>query len=84
MSIALDKNSSLASPIQLVAPGLLDAKLDDMFITEAIAEVTQAVQSQKSKVTDEQIKETIRLCLRRIFRNEIDKKPVIEVLLARV
>ena len=84
VSIALDKNSSLASPIQLVAPGLLDAKLDDMFITEAIAEVTQAVQSQKSKVTDEQIKETIRLCLRRIFRNEIDKKPVIEVLLARV
>ena len=84
VSIALDKNSVLASPIQLVAPGLLDAKLDDMFVAEAIAEVTQAVESQKSKVTDEQIKETIRLCLRRIFRNEIDKKPVIEVLLVRV
>lgn len=84
VSIAVDKDSALAAPVQLVAPGILDAQEDADFIAEAIAEVTHNISTQKARIGDEQLKEMVRLCLRRSFKRDLDKKPVIEVLLARV
>lgn len=84
VSITIDKDASLASPVQLIAPGILDAQEDADFVVECIADITHAIKTQKKNSTNDQIKEMVRLILRRSIKRDLDKKPVIEVLVARV
>lgn len=84
VSITIDKDASLASPVQLIAPGILDALEDVEFVNECIADITHAIKTQKTNSSNEQIKEMVRLILRRTIKRDLDKKPVIEVLVARV
>ena len=84
VSLALEKDGQLAAAVQLSAPGILDAKEDHEFIVELIADVTDAVENVKPRSADNTIREAARLAVRQMLKRELDKKPVIEVLLSRV
>lgn len=84
LSIALDKNDDLASPIQLAAPGILDAKEDAELLAEYLSEVTDIVVNMKKKSGLDAVKEAARLVIRRSFKRDLDKKPVIEIMISRV
>lgn len=84
VSVAVNKGGELAAPVQLVAPGVLDPKEDAELIQEYIAIAADAVEHAKKRASDADIKETVRLALRKTIKNDLDKKPVIEVQLARV
>ena len=72
------------APVQMVAPGLLDIKEDDELIAECVDEITRILENTKAKSGDAQIAEQVRLCVRKLLKKELDKKPVIEVHVARV
>jgi ribonuclease J len=84
VSVVIGKNGDLMHPVQLVAPGLLDPKEDEELIAGCAADVTHALEHMKVKAGDSQIAEQVRLCVRKLLKKELDKKPVIEVHVARV
>jgi ribonuclease J len=84
ISIVINKDGTLLAPVRLASPGLLDMREDKDLLDECAAEVTHALENAKAKATDEQLREQVRLCLRKILKHELDKKPVIEVHVARV
>jgi ribonuclease J len=84
VSVVLGKNGDLAYPVQIVGPGILDAREDAELLEECVAEVSYAVENGTQRASDNQVKEQVRLMLRKMFKKSLDKKPVIEVLVARV
>ncbi len=80
VSIAMDKHGELASPVQLAAPGILDWKEDAELIVEYAGLVADALENLKKNASNEVVKETARLVIRRAIKRDLDKKPVIEVL----
>ena len=79
-SVVIDENGQLLSPIDLRAPGLLDDIEDAEYIEELIGELTHIVETAPKKTARPEIlKESLRLALRKFTKNELDKKPVIEV-----
>ncbi len=84
VSIAMDKHGEMASPVQLAAPGILDWKEDAELIVEYAGLVADALENLKKNSSDEVVKETARLVIRRAIKRDLDKKPVIEVMIARV
>lgn len=84
VSLTLDKHGELASSVQIAAPGILDAGEDAELIAEYAGAVADAMENLKKNTSDEMVKETARLVIRRTIKRDLDKKPVIEVLLARV
>ena len=83
-SIVLGKNGDLMHPVQIAAPGILDVKEDSELIAECEAEVAHTIEHAKARSGDEQIREHVRLAIRKMLKKELDKKPVIEVLIARI
>ncbi len=84
ISFAIDKKNALASKISFSAPGVLDAK-EDMELAESwMAEVETVLEHAKPKSTDDQLKEVVRGSLRKLIKNDLGKKPFVEVHLARV
>jgi len=84
VSVVLGKANDLMAPVQLAAPGILDVNEDDELIAECIDEVTRTLENIKPKAGDKQIAEDVRMCMRKLLKRELDKKPVIEVHVARV
>ncbi len=84
VSLALDKDGGLAAPVQLITPGILDMEEDAELVAEYIAEVTDALGNLRKSSTDDAVKEAVRLVLRRMMKKDLDKKPIIEILLTRV
>ncbi len=84
LSITLDKDGGLASKVQLAAPGILDAKEDAELLAEYLSEVTDIIEGMKKRSGDDAVKEAARLVIRRSFKRDLDKKPVIEILISRV
>lgn len=84
VSVTLGKDGDLMAPVQLAAPGILDAAEDEELIAECLAEVTHALSQTKQRAGDKQIVEQVRMCLRKMLKKELDKKPVIEVHVVRV
>lgn len=84
VSIAMDKHGEMASPVQLAAPGILDWKEDAELIVEYAGLVADALENLKKNSSDEVVKETARLVIRRSIKRDLDKKPVIEILLVRI
>jgi len=83
VSFALDKKNHLASEVQLTAPGVLDPKEDDELLESWREEVTNALENGKTKGAD-QVRETVRSCLRKLIKNDLGKKPLIEVQVSRI
>ncbi|MDE3016392.1 MAG: ribonuclease J [Pseudomonadota bacterium] len=81
-SVAVAKNGEVKQ-VRLAAPGLLDAREDGELLEEWEAEVARIAGSGK-RIGEEQVKEQVRLALRKIIKQELDKKPVIEVQVLKV
>lgn len=84
VSFAVNKKNELSSSIKLSAPGVLDLKEDMDLLASWREEVTQVIADAKPKITDDQLKESVRGALKKIIKNDLDKKPVVEVHVARV
>jgi len=84
VSVVIDRDGELVCPVQIAVPGILDVKEDDDVIAEVLAEITHAIGSVKGRPNEEKIREQVRLCVRKLLKRELDKKPVIEVHVAKV
>ncbi|MEQ1788851.1 MAG: ribonuclease J [Rickettsiales bacterium] len=84
VSIILDKDGDLVSPVQIAAPGILDIKEDAELIVEYAEFIADAIENLKKKSSDDAAREAARLVIRRTIKRDLDKRPVIEVMLARV
>lgn len=84
ISVVMNKNGDLEGEVQLVAPGVLDEKEDAEIIEEYASLVADALEKLKKNISDEAVKEAARLTIRRAIKRDLDKKPVIEVLVTRV
>jgi ribonuclease J len=83
-SITITRDNELAAPVQLAAPGILDPREDRDVFDDCIAEIESIFSKPQKRTTEEQIKEQVRLSLRKMIKKELDKKPVIEVHVSRV
>ena len=84
ISAVVNQKGELLFPVDVSAPGILDSAEDKEFIAECIAEASAAIEDAKPRSSDAQLKEQARLAIRKLIKREIDKKPVIEVHIARV
>ena len=84
ISAVVNQIGELAFPVQISAPGILDSQGDKQLIAECAAEAGAAIENTKSRSTDAQLREAARLSVRQMLKREIDKKPVIEVHIARI
>lgn len=84
IAAAIDDTRRLAGDLQFAAPGLLDEEEDAELIEELIAELTAIIEKAPKKAKPTDIKESLRLCARKLIKNELDKKPVIQVMLTQV
>lgn len=79
VSMVVNKKGELAGQMQITAPGCLDPVEDGELIEQIREEITEAmnrpVKGAKPKMRDE----TVRQVLRKITREELGKKPVLEV-----
>lgn len=83
IAVALDARNQLLADIQFSAPGLLDEDADGELFDDIYAELTRVAEKFSAKASDGDVKETLRLCVRKLIKNELDKKPVIEVMVIR-
>lgn len=81
VSLVLDKKQRLIAPPKFSAPGCLDPE-DDRDIFAALREEMEAIIEKGGK--PERLEESIRNLLRRALRDELGKKPVLDVHLHRV
>jgi ribonuclease J len=84
VSLTLNKKGGLEGKPMLSAPGSLDPQEDSDIIAQLVAEIGHVAQNVKGKAGDEQVRETVRQCVRRLIKNELDKRPVIEVHVTRI
>lgn len=84
ITAALDSAHQLAGDLQFSAPGVLDSQEDADLIEELISEFESIVENAPKKAKLEDIRESLRLAARKLLKNEIDKKPVIQVMLIQV
>ncbi len=83
-SLVLDQDGELQAPVTLTMPGLLSKDEDKELIVELTDEVTRIVEDAKARQSDDQIRETVRLALRKMLTRELSKKPVIEIHVSRI
>jgi ribonuclease J len=84
VSFVVDKKNALASKISLSAPGVLDLKEDQDLVESWIAEIESVLEHAKPKADENQLKEVVRGSLRKLIKNDLGKKPFVEVHVARV
>ncbi len=77
VSLAFDKKGELVGPPKLAAPGCLDAEDDRALIAELLKEITDM--AKKGGKGKKGLAESIRNHLRKILRDELGKKPVLDV-----
>lgn len=78
IAVALE-GGRLAGDLQFSAPGVLDEEEDAELIEELAAELTDIVEKAPKKATSSDIQESLRQAVRKLIKNEIGKKPVIQV-----
>jgi ribonuclease J len=80
VSVVMDKKGQLAVPPMISAPGCLDAVEDKDLINVMREEVTEAVaKAARGGSKGRQLDESIRGVIRKIVRDELGKKPVLDV-----
>lgn len=85
VSVVTDARGELAADPQITAPGALDPKEDGDLIDGMIEEIEEALNKIRGrKANYAQRKEAIYLAVRRYLTQEIDKKPIVEILLSEV
>lgn len=77
VSLVLKKNGDLAAPPKISAPGCLDDTQDKELIATIAETVTEVV--EKSRKGGKGLEESVRNAIRKIIRDELGKKPVLDV-----
>ena len=83
VSLTLDKNSVLLSEPIIKTPGLIDEEENASFIKYLEEEVADLAEHQKKQPNDVIIKK-VRKQLKSLISHELDKYPLVEVLISRV
>ncbi len=84
VSFALDGSGELCSGVRLSTPGLLDPKEDAELIEQIEGEIASAINTLKSRNTDDYVQEMVKAATRKILKRELDKKPIVEIHVVRV
>ena len=79
VSAVLKKNGELAAPIRISAPGCLDDMEDKALFAIIRDDIAELLDKPKKGGKGKGIEEAIRNTLRRIIRDELGKKPVLDV-----
>lgn len=79
ISVVLNKKGELAGIPLISAPGCLDAEEDKALINELREEVAEAVKKGGRGGKGKQLDEIIRGAARKLIRDELGKKPVLDV-----
>lgn len=83
-SVVINKDNSLVSAPRISAPGSLDANEDKDLLMAMRDEIEDAVSRMRHKDTTEKIGEAVRTAIRRLLREELGKKPVIDVHIIKI
>ncbi|MEI6730706.1 MAG: ribonuclease J, partial [Pseudomonadota bacterium] len=84
VSVFLNKDNELLAPPSISAPGSLDANEDKDLIIALREEIEDTVRRMKPKETSDRIGDAIRTAIRKLFRAELGKKPVIDIHVVKV
>lgn len=84
VSAVIDKHNELLATPRISAPGSMDPNEDKDLLQALRDEITDAVENTKAKATVDKISEEIRTAIRRFVREELGKKPVIDVHVIKV
>ncbi|MCC7259750.1 MAG: ribonuclease J [Alphaproteobacteria bacterium] len=84
VSFVVDRDGDLASPPQISTPGLLNEVEDSAIIDGLIDELSDVIERKGRKARDNEVKEAVRVAVRRFFGKELEKRPMISVQMARV
>lgn len=80
VSVVMDKKGQLACPPMISAPGCLDDSDDEELLTALRDEVVEAVaKATRGGSKGRMLDESIRGALRKMIRDELGKKPVLDV-----
>lgn len=85
VTIVVDKKGNLLNDAQISTTGLLEP--DDFEFEDEVLDIAEAAvdhMSRKARMDDDQVSETVRIAVRRYFRNTFKKNAVTSVHVARV
>lgn len=83
VALAVDSRCEPAGSPKIAAPGCLDPQADAELIASIIEEVEE-VMEKNGGIAENKFIEAVRLCIRRTLKQELGKKPMIEIQLVRV
>jgi ribonuclease J len=84
VALAVDGDYGLVAAPAIAAPGSLDPQDDADLIDIIREELERTMDGLGGKVTEEKAKQAVRTTVRRIFKREVGKKPIILVELLKV
>lgn len=84
VALAVSREYELLAEPAITAPGSLDAEDDADLIESIKEELENTMESLPDKVTEDKVKQAVRTTIRRIFKREVGKKPIILVELLKV
>ena len=79
VSLVLNKKGELVGTIQISAPGCLDSEEDGAILNAMREDIATVISKGGKGGKSKQLDEAIRNVLRRIIRDELGKKPVLDV-----
>jgi ribonuclease J len=85
VTVALDRKGRVLGDIQVSTLGVMEAGDEDALgvVRETVEEV-MATMPPKQRNDDDEVKEILRIAVRRVFRDRFDKRPVTSIHLVRV
>lgn len=84
VALAVSREYDLMAPPALTAPGSLDPEEDADLIDAIREELENTMEGLPDKVTEDKVKQAVRTTIRRIFKREVGKKPIILVELLKL
>lgn len=84
VSLVMDKQGKVLGVPQISGPGVLDPGEDKEIISELQQEVMAEAEKTAKGAKERQVEERIRSTIRRVLRNEISKKPVLDIHIHRM
>jgi ribonuclease J len=83
-TVVLDKHNALLAAPRIASPGAMDAVEDKELLGILGEEIEAVVERAKPKDGPDKISEAIRTAMRKVFRSELGKKPVLDVHVIKV
>lgn len=84
LSLVMNKDGKVMGMPQVSGPGVLDPDGDKEIITEIQEEVLAEAERSGKNAKERQLEERIRSTIRRVLRNEFEKKPVLDIHIHRM